>query len=168
MSKRVGILTGGGDVPGLNAAIKQFVVRMAAAGYEVLGLRRLGVPGVPALGVRILQKADVAGRGKMIRDDPGQVVPGAGNRHQRRTRSGETLCHLRDHFRVVVGRLPAKIGQARSHPPRRQHEDRQQDECGVGVGAVDQHDGGREQHRLLKAPTQHQLEEQPERVHGDT
>jgi 6-phosphofructokinase len=40
MSKRVGILTGGGDVPGLNAAIKQFVVRMAEAGYEVLGLRR--------------------------------------------------------------------------------------------------------------------------------
>ncbi len=40
MSKRVGILTGGGDVPGLNAAIKQFVVRMADAGVEVLGLRR--------------------------------------------------------------------------------------------------------------------------------
>jgi 6-phosphofructokinase len=40
MSKRVGILTGGGDVPGLNAAIKQFVVRMSDAGYEVLGLRR--------------------------------------------------------------------------------------------------------------------------------
>jgi ATP-dependent phosphofructokinase / diphosphate-dependent phosphofructokinase len=40
MAKRVGILTGGGDVPGLNAAIKQFVVRMADAGYEVLGLRR--------------------------------------------------------------------------------------------------------------------------------
>jgi ATP-dependent phosphofructokinase / diphosphate-dependent phosphofructokinase len=40
MTKRVGILTGGGDVPGLNAAIKQFVVRMADAGYEVLGLRR--------------------------------------------------------------------------------------------------------------------------------
>ena len=40
MSKRVGILTGGGDVPGLNAAIKQFVARMADAGYEILGLRR--------------------------------------------------------------------------------------------------------------------------------
>ena len=38
--RRVGILTGGGDVPGLNAAIKQFVVRMADAGVEVLGLRR--------------------------------------------------------------------------------------------------------------------------------
>ncbi len=40
MAKRVGILTGGGDVPGLNAAIKAFVWRMREAGYEVLGLRR--------------------------------------------------------------------------------------------------------------------------------
>lgn len=40
MAKRVGILTGGGDVPGLNAAIKMFVWRMREAGYEVLGLRR--------------------------------------------------------------------------------------------------------------------------------
>jgi 6-phosphofructokinase len=40
MSRRVGILTGGGDVPGLNAAIKTFVGRMEEAGYEVVGLRR--------------------------------------------------------------------------------------------------------------------------------
>lgn len=40
MVKRVGILTGGGDVPGLNAAIKGFVWRMEEAGYEVMGLRR--------------------------------------------------------------------------------------------------------------------------------
>jgi 6-phosphofructokinase 1 len=40
MSKRVGILTGGGDVPGLNAAIKTFVWRMREEGYEVIGLRR--------------------------------------------------------------------------------------------------------------------------------
>src|SRR5262245_33399148 len=39
MSKRVGILTGGGDVPGFNAAIQQFVWRMEEAGYEILGLR---------------------------------------------------------------------------------------------------------------------------------
>jgi 6-phosphofructokinase 1 len=38
--KRVGILTGGGDVPGLNAAIKGFVWRMEESGYEVIGLRR--------------------------------------------------------------------------------------------------------------------------------
>ncbi|MDP9120717.1 MAG: 6-phosphofructokinase [Acidobacteriota bacterium] len=40
MTKRVGILTGGGDVPGLNMAIKMFVWRMEEAGYEVTGLRR--------------------------------------------------------------------------------------------------------------------------------
>src|SRR3954467_10143807 len=40
MAKRVGILTGGGDVPGLNAAIQQFVWRMEEEGYEVVGLRR--------------------------------------------------------------------------------------------------------------------------------
>jgi 6-phosphofructokinase 1 len=40
MAKRVGILTGGGDVPGLNAAIQQFVWRMEDEGYEVVGLRR--------------------------------------------------------------------------------------------------------------------------------
>jgi ATP-dependent phosphofructokinase / diphosphate-dependent phosphofructokinase len=40
MPRRVGILTGGGDVPGLNAAIKSFVWRMEEAGYEVIGLRR--------------------------------------------------------------------------------------------------------------------------------
>jgi 6-phosphofructokinase 1 len=40
MARRVGILTGGGDVPGLNAAIKMFVWRMREEGYEVVGLRR--------------------------------------------------------------------------------------------------------------------------------
>jgi 6-phosphofructokinase 1 len=38
--RRVGILTGGGDVPGLNSAIRAFVGRMEDAGYDVFGLRR--------------------------------------------------------------------------------------------------------------------------------
>ena len=38
--KRIGILTGGGDVPGLNAAIKAFVWRMLDENHEVIGLRR--------------------------------------------------------------------------------------------------------------------------------
>ena len=37
---RIGILTGGGDVPGLNSCIKAVVNRAAASGHEVLGLRR--------------------------------------------------------------------------------------------------------------------------------
>jgi len=38
--KRIGILTGGGDVPGLNAVIKSVVYRAAELGYEVIGIRR--------------------------------------------------------------------------------------------------------------------------------
>jgi len=34
--KRIGILTGGGDVPGLNAAIKSFVWRMLDEDCEIL------------------------------------------------------------------------------------------------------------------------------------
>jgi 6-phosphofructokinase 1 len=37
---RIGILTGGGDVPGLNSSIKAAVRRAAEDGHEVLGLRR--------------------------------------------------------------------------------------------------------------------------------
>jgi 6-phosphofructokinase 1 len=41
MRKRIGILTGGGDVPGLNAAIKAFVYRLLDdEQYEIVGLRR--------------------------------------------------------------------------------------------------------------------------------
>jgi len=37
---RIGILTGGGDVPGLNPCIKAVVNRATSEGHEVLGLRR--------------------------------------------------------------------------------------------------------------------------------
>jgi len=38
--KRIAILTGGGDVPGLNAAMRQVVDRARKADIEVLGFRR--------------------------------------------------------------------------------------------------------------------------------
>jgi 6-phosphofructokinase 1 len=38
--KRIGILTGGGDVPGLNTVIKSVVYRGAELGCEVVGIRR--------------------------------------------------------------------------------------------------------------------------------
>ena len=39
--KRIGILTGGGDVPGLNSVIKSLVYRSTAeSGFEVVGIRR--------------------------------------------------------------------------------------------------------------------------------
>jgi 6-phosphofructokinase 1 len=37
---RIGILTGGGDVPGLNPGIKAVVTRVAEAGHQVIGIRR--------------------------------------------------------------------------------------------------------------------------------
>jgi len=38
--KRIGILTGGGDVPGLNSVIKSVVYRSAELGLDVIGIRR--------------------------------------------------------------------------------------------------------------------------------
>jgi 6-phosphofructokinase len=40
MSKTIGILTGGGDVPGLNPAIKAVALGAVDLGYRVLGIRR--------------------------------------------------------------------------------------------------------------------------------
>src|SRR3954464_4536813 len=36
----IGVLTGGGDVPGLNPAIRSVTIRARRAGYQVIGLRR--------------------------------------------------------------------------------------------------------------------------------
>lgn len=40
MKKRIGVLTGGGDVPGLNPALKEVVLNALDLGYEVTGFRR--------------------------------------------------------------------------------------------------------------------------------
>lgn len=40
MAKRIGILTGGGDVPGLNSVIKSVTYRAVENGMEVVGIRR--------------------------------------------------------------------------------------------------------------------------------
>ncbi|MDX1492940.1 MAG: 6-phosphofructokinase, partial [Longimicrobiales bacterium] len=37
---RIAILTGGGDVPGLNPAIRAVTLRALREGYDVLGIRR--------------------------------------------------------------------------------------------------------------------------------
>jgi 6-phosphofructokinase len=39
-AKRIGVLTGGGDVPGLNSVIKSVVYRGSETGCEVIGIRR--------------------------------------------------------------------------------------------------------------------------------
>jgi len=40
MSRTIGILTGGGDVPGLNPAIKSVVMGALESDYRVIGIRR--------------------------------------------------------------------------------------------------------------------------------
>ncbi|MBW6475158.1 MAG: 6-phosphofructokinase, partial [Anaerolineaceae bacterium] len=40
MKKRIGVLTGGGDVPGLNPAMKEVVLNALDFGYDVVGFRR--------------------------------------------------------------------------------------------------------------------------------
>ena len=39
-TKRIGILTGGGDVPGLNPAIRAVTIRALREGYQVIGIRK--------------------------------------------------------------------------------------------------------------------------------
>ena len=39
-ARRIGILTGGGDVPGLNSVIKSVVYNATEIGCEVIGIRR--------------------------------------------------------------------------------------------------------------------------------
>ena len=36
---KIGVLTGGGDAPGLNAAIRAVVIRGIEKGYEIVGIR---------------------------------------------------------------------------------------------------------------------------------
>src|SRR4030042_4538061 len=40
MTKRVAILTGGGDVPGLNMCLKSLTYRLIDLGYEPIGIRK--------------------------------------------------------------------------------------------------------------------------------
>ena len=40
MVKKVAILTGGGDCPGLNAVIRTATLKLTKAGYEMVGVRR--------------------------------------------------------------------------------------------------------------------------------
>jgi 6-phosphofructokinase len=80
MTRRVGILTGGGDVPGLNSAIKAFACRMEDAGYEVLGLRR----GWAAL-LHVLPHADA--------DNSAWLLPLTRGTTRTIDRSGGTVLH---------------------------------------------------------------------------
>lgn len=59
--RRIGVLTSGGDAPGLNAVIRAVVKTASGLGYEVLGIQRgfEGLIGEPQY--RVLTSADVRG-----------------------------------------------------------------------------------------------------------
>ena len=59
-AKRIGILTGGGDVPGLNSVIKTVVYRGSEIGCEVIGIRR-GWEGLTHVNLQ-----DPASRGRYV------------------------------------------------------------------------------------------------------
>ena len=78
--RRIGILTGGGDVPGLNSVIKSVVYRAAEMGAEVVGIRRgwQGLTHVRRSGV------DRTTSGRWTRRTPGRSIAPAGRSSTRR------------------------------------------------------------------------------------
>ncbi len=83
--KKIGILTGGGDVPGLNAVIKSVVYRATSDGHEVTGIR-LGWKGLTDLNF----------------DDPGERKALCSSTHAREHP------HHRPHGRHVPAHQPDK------------------------------------------------------------
>ncbi len=99
---RVGILTGGGDVPGLNSVIKSVVYRSTQHGHEVLGIRRgwQGLTNVrlgPELDAEYIQRLDPLNT-RTIDRTGGTVL------HTSRTNPG----------RVPAERLPPHLARERT------------------------------------------------------
>ena len=109
-AKRIGILTGGGDVPGLNSVIKTVVYRGSEIGCEVIGIRR-GWEGLTHVNLE-----DPASRSRYI-------LPL--NRENTRTidRTGGTYLHSSRTNPSKMKKLPSGSGRAdvsaKRNPPRR-------------------------------------------------
>jgi 6-phosphofructokinase 1 len=98
---RIGILTGGGDVPGLNVVIKSVVYRATELGYDVYGIRR-GWEGLTHM---------KPGPGL----DEDYIIPLDRNNTRAIDRTGGTWLHTsRTNARKMkAGNLPAHIAQDR-------------------------------------------------------
>ncbi|HKL67707.1 MAG TPA: ATP-dependent 6-phosphofructokinase [Bacteroidales bacterium] len=109
----IAILTGGGDVPGLNPAIRAVTIRANREGYKVIGLRR-GWAGIIEL-IRD-NKADNSGCYQVLTDD---IVNKAGRTggtflHTSRTRPSHVPRtslpeHLRDTYNEEVNDLTPEV-----------------------------------------------------------
>jgi 6-phosphofructokinase 1 len=98
--KRIGILTGGGDVPGLNSVIKSVVYRCHEHDWEVVGLRR----GWEAL--THLDPADPASKARY-------VLPLTRENTRTIDRTGGTFLHSSRTNPLKMKKLPAHLqGQA--------------------------------------------------------
>ena len=96
--KRIGILTGGGDVPGLNAVIKSVVYGSTESGYAVLGIRR-GWEGLTHL---------------RPGPEPDYVRPLDRDNTRTIDRTGGTILHTSrtNPRRMPADRLPVQLGAA--------------------------------------------------------
>ncbi len=109
----IGILTGGGDVPGLNPAIRAITIRATREGYKVIGLRR-GWHGL----ISIIREKDADNSGNYIILDE-DVVNRIGRSggtflHSSRTRPshvplGKVPEHLQDKYTEEINDLTPEI-----------------------------------------------------------
>ncbi|HED07471.1 MAG TPA: ATP-dependent 6-phosphofructokinase [Ignavibacteria bacterium] len=89
---RIGILTGGGDVPGLNPAIRSITIRALREGYDVIGIKR-GWGGL----VDIIREIDADNSGSIVKLTE-EIVNKTG-------RTGGTFLHT---SRTRASHVPAK------------------------------------------------------------
>jgi 6-phosphofructokinase 1 len=109
----LGILTGGGDVPGLNPAIRAVTIRALREGFQVIGIRH-GWAG--ALGILRDEKADNTDNYQVLTE---QVVNRAGRTggtflHTSRTnpinvKKGDVPLHLQDTYNAEKNDLTAEV-----------------------------------------------------------
>jgi ATP-dependent phosphofructokinase / diphosphate-dependent phosphofructokinase len=109
----IGILTGGGDVPGLNPAIRAVTIRALREGYQVVGLRR-GWNGIMSV---VREKDADNSQNYLILTD--EVVNRAGRTggtfiHTSRTRpshvsKGKVPAHLRDTYTEEMNDLTPEV-----------------------------------------------------------
>jgi 6-phosphofructokinase len=109
----IAILTGGGDVPGLNPAIRAVTIRANREGYQVIGLRR-GWAGIMEL-IRD-SKADNSANFQILTDDTVNKAGRTGGTflHTSRTRPSHVSKddvpeHLRDKYNAENNDLTAEI-----------------------------------------------------------
>ena len=109
----IGILTGGGDVPGLNPAIRAVTIRALREGYQVIGIRR-GWGG--AVGIVRDEKADNSENYTILSEE---IVNRAGRTggtflHTSRTnpsnvKKGDVPAHLRDAYNADKNDLTGEV-----------------------------------------------------------